>query len=366
MNVKVITRHTPSNYGSLLQSIATIKVVESLGHVCEIIDYRRKDEYGIKSILTDVSRKKAWKHSLIKKWTYIALRYPEETFTQWKFGEMRQKYLRKTQTYHTIDELKKLDADVFMTGSDQVWGPLLNGKYDPIYFLSFVADDKKKVAYAGSFGREEFASQVLTEYKQLLIRYHYLTVREDSAVSLLDKMGVHCDGQVLDPTLLLDKGQWEEYIEKNISGKYVLVYEIHNNPLLDDYAKRFAAYVGLPLIRISPMFHQFIRGGKFVFLPGIGTFLSYIKHATYMLTDSFHGTAFAINFNTQFIEVFPNSETGIRIYSILRQTGLQNRVVNDYDDFSLADSPIDFIQVNEVIAEARKKSFSLLQEMLHF
>lgn len=366
MNVKVITRHMSFNYGSLLQSIATIRVIESLGHVCEIIDYRRKDEYGITSILTDVGRKKKWNHNLMKKWAYVLLRHPEETFIQYKFDKMRQKFLKLTPTYHTADEMKKLEADVFMTGSDIVWGPVLNGKYDPVYFLSFVADDKKKVAYAGSFGRAEFASQVLAEYKQLLIRYHYLTVREDSAVCLLDKIGVHCDGQVLDPTLLLNKEQWEEYIEKNMSGKYVLVYEIHNNPLLDNYAKHFASYVGLPLIRISPMFHQFIRGGKFVFLPDISSFLSYIKHATYMLTDSFHGTAFAINFNTQFIEVLPNSETGIRVYSILRQTGLQNRVVNDYDDFSLADNYINFTQVNKVIAEARKKSFLLLQKMLQF
>lgn len=362
--IKVITRHTPSNYGSLLQSIATIKIIEDLGHTCEIIDYRRKDERGIRAILTEVDEKKEWNHNFVKKLIYILSRYPEEIWSRWIFDGMRRKYLQLTQICNTHEELKKINADIFMTGSDQVWGPMLNGKYDSAYFLSFVADDKRKVAYAGSFGRTEFTPYILVEYKKLLDRYHYLTVREDSAACLLKKIGVHCEGQVLDPTLLLDKSQWEEYIEKNIGGKYVLLYEIHNNPLLDDYAKHFASYVGLPLIRISPTFHQFIRGGKFVFLPRISSFLSYIKNATYMLTDSFHGTAFAINFNIQFIEILPNNKTESRNQSILQLTGLQNRIVNNYNDYSLADTPIDFIKVNEIIAKARKKSLASLKAML--
>lgn len=67
--------------------------------------------------------------------------------------------------------------------------------------------------------------------------YTHLTVRENSAVELLKDLGLHCDGQVLDPTLLIDKSQWCQYIKKEIKGKYVLIYEIHNNPRLDTYAK---------------------------------------------------------------------------------------------------------------------------------
>ena len=135
-----------------------------------------------------------------------------------------------------------------------------------------------------------------------------------------------------------------------------MIYEIHNNPRLDDYAKRFAAHAGLPLVRVSPTLHQLARGGRLVFCPEIGTFLSYIKNARYMLTDSFHGTAFAINFNTPFLEVLPNNKTGARNQSILQLTGLEDRIVTDFNDFSLVDRQIDYAKVNEIMHRERERS----------
>jgi len=152
-------------------------------------------------------------------------------------------------------------------------------------------------------------------------------------------------------------------IEEDVKKEYVLIYEIHNNPRLDDYAKRFAAHVGLPLVRVSPTFHQLARGGRFVFCPEIGTFLSYIKNARYMLTDSFHGTAFAINFHTPFLEVLPNNKTGARNQSILQLTGLEDRIVTDFNDFSLADRQIDYAKVNEIMHRERERSMEKLAEL---
>ena len=78
MQIKVITRHTPNNYGSLLQSIATLRVIESLGHQCEIIDYWKRDEVGLQGILTSLQGKSLWKSSLFKRMAYVAFRYPGE------------------------------------------------------------------------------------------------------------------------------------------------------------------------------------------------------------------------------------------------------------------------------------------------
>ena len=163
--------------------------------------------------------------------------------------------------------------------------------------------------------------------------------------------------------LLYCLSQWSGYIEEDVKKEYVLIYEIHNNPRLDDYAKRFAAHVGLPLVRVSPTFHQLARGGRFVFCPEIGTFLSYIKNARYMLTDSFHGTAFAINFHTPFLEVLPNNKTGARNQSILQLTGLEDRIVTDFNDFSLADRQIDYAKVNEIMHRERERSMEKLAEL---
>ncbi len=363
MDIKVITRHAPSNYGSLLQSIATITVLERLGHTCEIIDYIRNDEQGLKAVITSLNSKQGWNGNPLKKLAYIAFRYPEEKTAEVKFSRMRKKFLKLTRLCRTIEDLKKLNADVFMTGSDQVWGPTLNGHYDEAYFLSFVADNPK-TAYAASFGRTDFTPQILSEYKRLLSAYASIAVRENSAVGLLKQMGIACAGQVLDPTLLLTGEEWSKWIKKDIQGKYVLVYQLHNNPALSDYAVRFARHAGLPLYRISPTFHQIRRGGKFIYLPKLDEFLSYIKNCAYFITDSFHGTAFALNFNKQFIEILPNNKTGSRNQSILQLTGLTDRILTDYQDFSLADKPIDYTSVNDILYNERQESVQVLRRLL--
>ena len=86
MDIKVITRHARFNYGSLLQSMATLKIVRRLGHKCCIIDYIRDDEYGLKSILMSLDRKKEWNNNFLKKLLYVMLRYPEEYWAQRRFA----------------------------------------------------------------------------------------------------------------------------------------------------------------------------------------------------------------------------------------------------------------------------------------
>lgn len=364
MDVKVITRHAPSNYGSLLQSIATINIIKRLGHDCEIIDYERDDERGLQAILTPLKIKDGWNNSFIKKLIYVLLRYPEEKWAEMKFDRMRCRYLNMTERISNEEGLKALKADVFMTGSDQVWGPTLNGKYDEAYFLNFVPKGIRKIAYAASFGKTEFVEETITAYKNMLSQYNAIAVREDSAVKMLHEWNIECNGQVLDPTLLMTGEEWTSFIRRKITKKYVLVYQLHNNPILSDYAERLAKYLELPLYRISPTFHQINRGGKFVYLPDLGDFLSYIKNCTYMITDSFHGTAFALNFNKQFVEILPNNKTGSRNLSILRLTGLESRIVTDYTDFSILEKYIEYGRINRILKAERMKSLNTLKNII--
>lgn len=365
MDIKVITRHAPSNYGSLLQSIATITILERMGHQCKIIDYIRKDEQGLKAILTSLNNKKGWNGSFIKKGLFVLFRYPEEKIAELKFKKMRSQFLKLTQRCSTIEDLSELKADIFMTGSDQVWGPTINGTYDEAYFLSFVRN-VPKIAFAASFGRTDFNNSILASYKKLLSTYKEIAVRENAAVDLLKQMDIPCAGQVLDPTLLLTGDEWSKFITKpnSLPQRYVLVYQLHNNPALNDYAKNFAAHVELPLYRVSPTFHQFRRGGKFIYLPDLGEFLFAIKNCSYFITDSFHGTAFALNFNKQFMEILPNNKTGSRNQSILKLTGLENRIVTDFEDFSIGDDNIDFAKVNQIVEHERNKSLKILRAII--
>ena len=368
MVVNVITRHAPTNYGSLLQAIATQRVIMNLGHECRIINYIPKCETGVRMAITQLEQKTKWKRNPIKKAIYLMVAEPETLLMDRKFLAMRKKYLLMGPRCATTGELKKLYAEkkdeVFLTGSDQVWGPISTGHYDPTYFLDFAPKSSRKLAFAASFGKAIFDEQTLKEYGVLLKKYDSLAVRENVAVELLKKMDISAK-QVLDPTLLMDADAWSEYVKPmKKPEKYVLVYQIHANSDLDHYAVKFAEKAELPLLRVSPLLHQAKRSGKFVYCPDISGFLDLIKNAAYMVTDSFHGTAFAINFNTQFVEVLPNTGTSSRNQSILELTGLTDRIVRDLNDFSYIDQEIDFKEANEKIGTSRIESIRILEEML--
>lgn len=365
MKVAVITRHAITNYGSLLQAFATQQVVESLGHTCEIIDYVRDDESYMQHEKTLLMRKPKWNNNPLKKILYLFLRQPESVAAGRKFKREQIKYLHLSKRYTNLEELSchKPIADVYMTGSDQVWGPVANGSYDSSYCLSFTDDSDKKIAYAASFGRTEMTNEKECFFKNWLSRYQHIAVREDSAVKLLDKMGVE-SVQVLDPTLLLDSAFWTKLVKPIKEKKYVLVYQLHNDKRVGEYASKVAKAMKLPLVRISTSFHQIFRDGRFVWCPTIGEFLSFIQNAECLITDSFHGTAFAINFNTPFVEILPNNNTGTRNVSILKMTGLSDRILKDYTDTALAWREIDFSFSNKILSKERENSICILRKMI--
>lgn len=365
MKVAVITRHAVANYGSLLQTMATQQVLQNLGHQCQIIDYVRRDESYREREFTLLRRKPDWYNNPIKRALYLALRQPESILTGRKFEKAQKAHLHLTQRYSDAEQLQKNPpkADVYLTGSDQVWGPVEDGSYDSSYCLGFAAEEDKKVSYAASFGHTQMTPQLQDYYRKWLSRYQHLAVREDSAVALLQGMGLQAE-QVLDPTLLMERQQWEPYLTRLRKKPYVLVYQLHNDKKLSRYAKQVAKAKGLPLVRVSAALHQCFRGGKFRWAPEIGEFLSLIRNAQCMITDSFHGTAFAILFNTPFVEVLPNNNTGTRNQSILTLTGLSGRILREEDDIALAMEKMDFSHANQVIAVQRERSLQILRKML--
>ena len=365
MKVNVITRHAITNYGSLLQAIATQGIVEQLGHECRIIDYIRNDEHYKFREKTSLKNKPTWNKNFLTRMVYLALRMPESYFVGTKFEKERNTFLKLTKRYSTNEELRAdiPKADVYMTGSDQVWGPVECGDQDYAYCLNFTGEKDKRISYAASFGRTEFSKEVLDQYKNYLSRYVHISVREKSAVDLINSLGMNAE-QVLDPTLLLGRDYWKQFF-KPIRGKnYVLIYQINNDPVLGEYAREIARQKNLPLIRVAASFSHLSRPGKLVYCPSIGEFLSYIDNAECLITDSFHGTAFALNFNTQFVEVLPNNKTGTRNISILEMTKLSGRIVHNMDDVSVAREKIDFSETNRILDKYRQKSIACLKEMI--
>lgn len=361
----VITRHAVSNYGSVLQAYALQESIKKLGYDCEIIDYIRTDE-DYRNIADTLVKKSSWNKNIITRLIYKSIQSPEYIVMGRAFEKYRKALLCESKTrYSSLSELKSNppDADIYCTGSDQVWGPVGSDNCDGAYFLDFAPDGKKKIAYAASFGKTDISNCDTDKIKNSLEDYDFLTVREKSAVELINSLGISGVTQVLDPTLLLDSDEWSKLIKQNISGKYVLLYQLHSNPDMDSYAERFALKSGLKLIRLTPLFHRVFKSGKAVYLPDISAFLSYIKNAEFMITDSFHGTAFAINFNTPFIDILPG-ETKTRNQSILELTGLTNRILGSYDDYSFINKKTDFTKANEIISQKRLQSIETLKNML--
>lgn len=363
--IAIITRHAVSNYGSVLQAYALQKAIDSFGFKAEIIDYIRKDE-DYHNIADTLVKKTSWNRNALTRIIYKSIQSPEYIKMGKTFEKYRKALLNESNTrYSSLEELKKNPpaADIYCTGSDQVWGAVGDNEIDGAYFLDFAPNDKKKIAYAASFGKTDAHSNCKVKIKDYLNSYDCLTVRENSAVNLINNLGIDNVNQVLDPTLLLDKNEWSKLIKADVKENYVLLYQLHSNPDMDSYAEKFAQKAGLKLIRLTPLFHRTFKSGKAVYLPDISGFLSYIKNADYMITDSFHGTAFAINFNTQFIDVLPG-ETKTRNQSILELTGLSDRVLNDYNDFSFIENKIDFLNANKKIAYERTISLNTLEQML--
>lgn len=365
MNVDIITRHGPSNYGSLLQTIATQTVMDRAGATCEVIDYQRDDERGLKSVLRDVKKKEQWAKNPFKKLAYIMMRWPGEILAQKQFDKWRKKYLKMSKRVTTTAELKDIEADMFVTGSDQVWGPIGEDQYDSAYFLDFVGKGKK-IAFSASFGKTKFTDELSAIFAKYLKGYDRIYVREDSAADIIEGWGLMKPETVLDPTLLLTLNEWISILGpiKPKKKRYILIYQIHNNPELDAFAKRASEVSGLPVIRMSASLHQIGRYGKFVYMPDLQKFVSMIKNADMMITDSFHGTAFAINLNTQFVEFLPKNGTNTRNQNILQKTGLIERIVHDPNNMSKLNEKIDFTSVNKIIEAERERSLRIIDNIL--
>lgn len=365
MNVALITRHAVFNYGSLLQTIATVRCVEKLGHRCQVIDYCREDEdyRRIASVL--LQRNQRWNRNMMTRLVYKTLQSPKFYLMGRHFERLRKGTVELTGHYSSLEQLQRDPpaADIYMTGSDQVWGPIGGDEFDPAYFLDFTRDADRRVSYAASFGKAELSEALLQRLQPLLSRYTSITVRERSARDVISGMGLPVQ-QVLDPTLLLTAQDWQTMIRDRFPGKYILVYQLHNNEQMVRYAYALARKTGLPLVTMSSTAqHLARRGGKHVFLPTLGQWMGYIRDASFMITDSFHGTAFAINFGTQFVNILPEG-TATRNRSILELTGLTDRVVTDYSDFSHFEKAIDFGAVHAILDAHRTVSRRILSELL--
>ena len=368
MKVDIITMHMIHNYGSVLQTYATCEIFRRLGLEPEIIDYYpdRLAGYGsFKQLYIDA---KPFHHSVIKCVLVALINWPSYKLQKRVFDPFVKKYIPLSRKYESFNELKEDPpiADIYCTGSDQVWNNFLDSKkeFDKAYYLKFVSSSAniKKISYAASFGRSNFSEDELLQIESLLSDYNAISVREESGVGVLNKTHIRNACCCLDPTFMIMKEEWLKIAEKIKDKDYILVYKLHEDSAASEIAIKLGDFLGKKVIRLSTALHRRIRGGKTELLPSVGQFISYIANASLVVTDSFHATAFSINLNVPFVSVRWKMFND-RIESILNIAGLHNRLVSNIDDAKRAvATAIDYACVNQKIKIAICNSRKYLRD----
>lgn len=365
--IEIITLHRIVNYGSVLQAYATQNVLENRGFDVEFIDYYPERMHMLGMLKRIKNKTNKLKNSMLLRNFARVIMLPSYIKRFYIFKKFIKENIKVTKKmYKTYEELvdNYPNADYYCTGSDQVWNSGWNEKVDYTFFLEFLKNNEKCFSYAASFGKSKLSEDEIDITKRLLKKYNYISMREKSGVEILNNLGYNNAINVLDPTLLLDASKWSELASKKYEGKkYIFVYNLNRNKNIDNYVKKLAKEKKLDIYYVSYAFHEFYKNGKMKCNVKVEDFLSLLKNATYVVTDSFHATAFSINFNTQFMIVFPEKYS-TRVRSILEITNLESRIVKNCEDISLADEKIDFTEANIILNSEREKANKYLDKVL--
>jgi len=267
------------------------------------------------------------------------------------------------------DVIKKLfgDYDVCISGSDQIWNPVYVG-VSPIYFLGFVQSGTKKASYASSFGNYKFSSETLnSRIATYLSDFYSIGVRENYSVKhLKDKCNIQAKC-VLDPTLLLSKDEWCKLLGAELSGRtpFLLVYALGNRRVILPFAKRVGQHLNLNVVVIDTKFFLDFRNSSFEYVPSAGPkeLIELYSQASFVIANSFHGTAFAVNFNIPFFSF--ESRTGERAKAFLETVKLSDRLISDCKNVDLSSVEMDFTHANKILAQEREQSIEYLEKIIN-
>lgn len=354
------------NFGTYLQAYATVFMFQKKGCIVDVLNYIRPYLTGKTYAQNYLEQKN---RPLLLRYSYFCCYLLLNKFMIWQVKRFLKKRAKLTQRFNSLDEItKKLKPyDLYLTGSDQVWNSQHNLGVDKVFFWEGVSGEK--AAYGASIGIEHFSEQEQPLIYRLLSNYKKISVRECSNVETLAEIGIKNAVQVLDPTLLLKKEDWLLLTSKHRFKKtvpYLLIYsvEVKRNSTVINIAKKIAAKRNLALYLVCPTFKlnsQFKIDKVFNFA-SVEMFLSLFEQADYIVTSSFHGTAFAINFNKQFITVSPE-RFSTRVNSLLQLFHIKERCVNDKEQ--IPNKEINYIDINQILEIERSKSDLFIDEIIN-
>ena len=368
------------NFGSQLQVLATIKKVEDLGYETEIIRYRKKltPAFALQTIprLFNLSFIKSKLQSKDKKKRIE--RHPDIARSVSVRNERFNKFVEKhfenlSKPYDGWENLVRESAknyDMFLCGSDQLWLPNNLGSH--FYTLEFAPDDKPKIAYATSFGVSQIPERQKRATAKYLNRFQCLSTRELAGQSIIQELTGKKASVVCDPTLLFDANSWAQMLPEReiVEEPYVFCYFLGTNDEHRKAANEFKKMTGLKIVT-CPYLDNFVErdqqfGDIQMFDMDAADFVNLIRHAEYILTDSFHGSVFSILHHKKFM-TFNRFTAGTnsrnsRIDSLCTLLGLSERRFNG--NVMDIKNDVDYVGVEERLRKLRADSIKYLENAL--
>lgn len=315
MRICTITCQNANNHGARLQCYALVKYLQKQGHEVEVIDYRPDYMRGTTPLFY-------WPGTSFKDWIKLFVYLPRRIRARRKresFEVFSQKYIPRTKIYWTIDELRQdpPKADLYIAGSDQIWNTTFRNGTDPGYYLDFGSKEVRRESFAASFATETLVPSSIQFVKENLKRFDKITVREQSALKILGEMGY--SGELReDPVFLLSAEEWDEVADgTGVGERYVLVYDFYLTEDIKRKAQHIAKEKNLKIYGIcsAPLRYA---DKNFVY-SGPETFVSLIKNASYVVSNSFHGTVFAMIYEVPFVVVDRPDGLNIRMRDLLER-----------------------------------------------
>lgn len=360
MKIGILTFHKAMNYGAILQTYALQKKIRQFNSDTEIIDYNCpyfKDSYKIISIKNSTVK------SIVKQFLlYNSKKQKYSKFNKFIKSNIRLSKVKNIEKSNIAKYTKEYDR--IIVGSDQVWNMSCTNR-DLTYFLDFVTDNKRKCSYAASFGKKDINDKEKQVVEKYLSSFNTISVREKDGQKILNELNIKNASVVVDPTLLIEKNEWDKISAKRMFNTgYILVYLLYSSDEIKKFAKKLAKEKNLKIIVLQSDLKKEINGSKIIRNAGIEEFISLIKYADYVITNSFHGTIFSLIYHKEFYislikgENAPNS----RLENLLKEYNLTNRIL-DYNENNF-NQEIDYEEVDKKIVKNRDKSLDFLKKVI--
>ena len=364
------------SHGAVLLAFAMEKVISEMGYIPVNLDYsfagriiENNTLIKILKILNDWLKKKVraerFNHRVAGKSVYISYILQHRNFKSF-----RKKYLNLSSKINNPTSRTLYGYDAYIVGSDVVWKPeIVRCKDKDVFFLKFANKSTRKIAYSASVGTDDytFLSKYSNDYKDAFDNFDYLSIREQSMIGFVKQYTNKTVISVIDPVFLIDKSVFSA-VEKNnhdefSKNSYLYLYILGENKKAIAETQIFAESIGCQvLVDLNCDFDnsaQLSLTSESAISDGPDGFIYNIRNAKYIITDSFHATAFALIYNIPFC-VFGRSNLSVRMNDLLSRFGLVDR---KYDG-KIPNGPIDWEKVNKQIERERETGINYLIEAL--